>query len=351
MTLKKIHQALNIALCLFGCMSYSSNAQTKFAHAGEYITYMTNQQREILKNHMAYTSAVAHQKSAKKIEQKRKDLINSNLQAQKNIANLPAYNGDVALRDSTVAFLKLIYLLLTEDYAKIVNLEEVAEQSYDAMEAYLLTQDLASEKLKQANDRLQNQVKAFAAKNNVKLVEAEKDDLSKKIEISNKVSAYHREVFLLFFRCSNQERYLIEAINKKDLNALSQSHNVLNKYVTENLAKLAQMKPFNGDNTLVDACRKALQFYQKECKEHVPIVQKYWLKQDDFEKVKKNLEAKGNQRTQEDIDQYNKMVDEINTATTQYNNSNQAMNKQRSEIINTWNNNSNAFYAKHIPKY
>ncbi|MCS7027733.1 MAG: hypothetical protein NZ519_03115 [Bacteroidia bacterium] len=347
----KIAIYLFLAIFAFFCLISPSFAQTKFAHAGEYITYMTNQQREILKNHMAYTSAVAHQKSAKKIEQKRKDLINSNLQAQKNIANLPPYNNDIALRDSTVAFLKLAYLILIEDYAKIINLEEVAEQSYDAMEAYLLAQDLAAEKLKQANDRLQNQVKVFAAKNNVRLVEAEKDDLSKKIEISNKVAAYYREVFLLFFKCSNQERYLIEAINRRDLSAFSQSQSVLSKYTTENLAKLAQVKPFNGDNTLVEACRKALLFYQKECKEYAPLVQNYWLKQDDFEKVKKNLEAKGNQTNQEDVNQYNKMVNEINTITKQYNDSSNTMNKQRTEIINAWNTASNAFYAKHIPKY
>ncbi len=65
---------------------------------------------------------------------------------------MPSYNGNKALRDSAVSYLKILYSVFNEDYSKLVNMEEIAEQSYDAMEAYLLAQEKAGEKLDQAHN-------------------------------------------------------------------------------------------------------------------------------------------------------------------------------------------------------
>jgi len=48
---------------------------------------------------------------------------------------MPPWKGDRSYRNSSVAYLKLVYHVFNEDYGKILNLEEIAEQSYDAMEA------------------------------------------------------------------------------------------------------------------------------------------------------------------------------------------------------------------------
>jgi hypothetical protein len=44
---------------------------------------------------------------------------------------MPALGGKTEYRDSVVAFLNLNYLVLNGDYDKIVNMEDIAEQSYD----------------------------------------------------------------------------------------------------------------------------------------------------------------------------------------------------------------------------
>ena len=169
--------------------------------------------------------------------------------------------------------------------------------------------------------------------------------------MAGKVSQYQREVFLIFFKCNNQERYLVDAQNKKDLNALEQSRSALEKYATENMAKLAKIKPFNADNSIVDACRKYLQFCIKEVKEQIPAVQDYYNKKDNFDKLGKVMQEKGNNRTKEDVDAYNKAVKDINAATAKYNLANEAINKARTEANNNWNNSVQKFFDKHIPKY
>jgi hypothetical protein len=116
------------------------------ANAGSYMSYIGEQQREIMKDFMSYTSAVAHGKSARKVENRRQELLKTMTDSRRKITGMAAYQGDKSLRDSTAKFLLISYHVLNDDYGKIMNLEEVAEQSYDAMEAYLLAQAIAETK-------------------------------------------------------------------------------------------------------------------------------------------------------------------------------------------------------------
>jgi len=317
----------------------------------EYMDFISTKQREVTESHMSYTSAVAHGKSAKKVEKRRNELMTSSKEAIKSIKALPSWKGDIALRDSAVSFLNTTYHILNEDYAKIMDLEEVAEQSYDKMEAYIKIQEVASEKMDEAGKRLNEQEKVFAKNNNVNLISGKESELDKKLQATNKATKYQREVFLIFFKCNNQEHYLIEALNKKDLNALEQNRSTLEKYANESLLKLAKIKPFNADNSIVDACRKYLQFCLKEAKEQIPTVQDFYTKTDNFDKLAKAMQEKNKNRTQADVDAYNKSVKDMNAATTKYNASNELTNKARTETNNNWNNSVQKFFDKHIPKY
>lgn len=338
-------------MCILACtFCIQAFAQT-FEKPTDYMDFMSKKQQEITENHMSYTSAVAHGKSARKVDKRRKELIASNLEAIKQIKALPDWKGDGALRDSTVSFLNTCYHILNEDYEKIMDLEEVAEQSYDQMEAYIKVQDLASEKWEQADKRVREQTEIFAKKNNINLIAGKQTELGKKVEISGKVMQYHREIYLIFFKCNNQERYLIDALNKGNLSALEQNRSSLEKYATENLVKLSKIKPFNGDNSVVDACRKCLQFYLKEAKEQVPILQDFQAKKETFEKLSKAFQEKGTKHTQAEVDAYNKGVKDINAATAKYNLTNDFCNKTRTEVLNNWNNSLQKFFDKHIPKH
>src|SRR6476469_4906567 len=86
---------------------------------------------------------------------------------------MPAWKGDKSYRDTTVVYLKIVNSSFNEDYGKSVNMEEIAEQSYDAMEAYMLAQQKANEKLNEASARQHKMEKQFAAKYNVNLIDNE----------------------------------------------------------------------------------------------------------------------------------------------------------------------------------
>ncbi len=316
------------------------------------LTYMqaiTKQQENISKKYMAYTSASAHGKREKKVEKLRNSLINEIDEARMNVFSLPTFKGDKAYRDSAVSFMKFYYSVMNEDYTKIVNMEEIAEQSYDEMEAYLLLQEKVDQKFDEANKRLQVAEKEFAGKNKINLVEG-KSELGEKMKEAGAVSKYYHQVYLVFFKPYIQEKNLMEAIQKNNLTGIEQSKSAMLKYAQEGLVKLAAMKGYNGDLTLVGTCKNLLNFYIKEA-EKTSIINDFLLSKERFETIKKEMDKKGNSRTKEDVDAYNKAVAVMNKSSNDYNSTNQMLNEQRSETLNNWNKGVKSFFDEFTPKY
>lgn len=321
------------------------------SEAYQYLETIGNEFQEISQNSMSYTSAASHGKSARKVEKRRTELINSIKAAETRIRRMKPFAGDASLRDSVVAYLVIDRIVMTEDYGKILNMEEIAEQSYDAMEAYLLAKEKAEEKLEAAYDRVGEQQKLFANRNNIKIVEGT-SKLGKKLEKSGRVISYHNKVYLLFFKSYKNEAYLMDALNKKDISAMEQTKNTLLTSAEQDLEKLGPIPAFNGDNTLKTACQQMLAFYKMEASQKVPEMVNFLLKQENFEKMNKAIQAKRPaDRSQADIDNYNNAVKEFNAAVDKVNAMHNDLNKKRSALLEQWNNASENFLDKHVPKH
>lgn len=336
-------------LLLFLC-SFQSNAQG-LDDPGAYIGAINNAQLDMNKTYMAYISAAAHSGRARKIEKMRQQAIESITNAKYKIIDLPIYKGDNSLRKSSIDYVSLVYKVFNDDYAHIVNMEELVDQSFDEMQLYLLLQEKTNDTLKAANERMDKAVKDFAAKYNVKLID-DKTELGNKMEEAGKVSKYRDKVYLLFFKCNWQEGQLTEAINKKNVTTIEQARNALIKYATEGLAALDTLKSFQNDPSLAVACRQALSFYKKEAETETPKVSDYILKEENFNKIKTSFDAKPQSgRTQQDVDAYNKAVNEMNKAVNVANQVNNNNNNTRKQILDNWNNAEKSFGDAHVPYY
>ena len=177
--------SLTATFALLFAFQNTANAQ-RFSNALEYMQHIGNQYKLIAEDTWSYTRAVAKDKSARKLEAKRKELIATTKSAKFKINRMPDWEGDEAYRDSVVAALDLSLLMLTEDYAKIVDLEEIAEQSYDFMEAYLMAKEAANEKQSRVNQAVANEQKRFAEENDITLVDSD-DQLSKNLDADNEM--------------------------------------------------------------------------------------------------------------------------------------------------------------------
>jgi len=336
-----------IAVLLFMIAGFAATAQD-IETPGGYMTYMGQAEQVIGQKYISYMSAAAHGKSLRKVEKRRIELLNAISDTRAKVYEMPSYKGDKTLRDASVAYLKTMYAVFNEDYGKLVNMEEIAEQSYDQMEAYLLMQEKANEKLKEAGAARTSMGEQFAKKYNITLIE-NTSELDAKLEKAEKLNNYYHQIYLIFFKSHKQEMYLIAAMDQKNINAIEQNRNALIKYTTEGLEKLKDFKPFDNDATLIVACRQVLDFLQDEAK-NMDAMTDYFLKTESFEQVKKAFNAiSASKRTQQDINNYNKAVDAMNKSVNQFNATNNKLNNGRNAVLKTWNNSVQQFHDNHMP--
>ena len=332
-------------LVLFSTIAFAQN----FDNAGEYMSYIGKQQENISKKYLSYTSASAHGKREKKVEALRNKLISEVEEARMNIGGMPSFKNDKSYRDTAVNFMKLYYNVLNDDYSKIVNMEDIAEQSYDAMEAYLLLQEKVNEKLEQGNERMKVAEKAFADKNNINLISS-KNELDDMMEQVHQMNVYYHQIYLIFFRPYKQEAYLMEAIGKGNITGIEQNKSALLKYAQEGLEKLNGIKAFQGDNSIAGACKTMLTFYVKEVNDKMGTISDFFLTKERFDKIKKEFEKKS-EPSKDEVAAYNKGVVDINKASDAYNKSNQTLNDQRKEALDNWNKTEKSFFDEHTPHY
>ncbi len=337
---------LRIAV-IFLLGSITSMAQD-FNNAGEYMSFVSKQQENITKRFMSYASASAHGRKATKVENLRSKLMNEVQEARMNINGMPSFKGDKGYRDTAVGFMKLYYNVLNEDYSKIVNMEEIAEQSYDDMEAYMLAKEMVDIKLEEGNTRMQVAQRKFAGANNITLTESksELEDMMKEVHEMNK---YYKELYLVFFKPYKQEVYLMQAIEKGNITGIEQNKSSLAKYAQESLEKLKTIKPYKGDNSMITNCRNILNFYVKEA-DKATVASDFFLAKERFEAIKKEYEKKDEPGKQE-VNDYNKGVNDMNKASQTYNSNNNLLNQQRQEALNNWNKSSDQFFDNHTPHY
>jgi hypothetical protein len=331
-------------------ISLTTNAQA-IENPGEYMTAIFKARTDMDQKYMQYLSAAAHGRRARKVEKLRAEVLESINQSKYKTTDLPKYKGDNSLRQGSIDYITLVYRVFNEDYKKIVDMEELAEQSFDAMSAYFILQEKIDEKLNDASNKVQLASKEFAAKYNVKIDETQ-SALGTKLETAGKLNDYSNALFLIFFKCNWMDKELVTAMNNKKVNDVEQSRNSLLKFANEGFQGVDTLKTFNGDPSLANACRDVLKYYKKVAETDVPKLTDFYLKEENYNKAKKSFDSKsGNSRTKEDFDAFKKSVDEYNESVKLFNQTNNTMNKERNQQTNAWEAAQKKFQDAHMPYY
>jgi len=347
--MRKSIMKFSVLLLTCSVFALQLRSQTSFDNPGAYLDYINDNNNKLTIKYLTYMSAVSHGKSARKVEKRRMEVVSSIIDTRANVRTMGAWKGDKTLRDTTVAYLNILYNVFNDDYGKIVNMEEIAEQSYDMMEAYMLAQEKAYEKLNEAAKRQQEEQRAFAKRNNINLIEST-SETDQKSKTAGEVLKHCNEIYLIFFKPYKQEMYLVEAMNQKNLLAIEQNLSTLKKFAEEGIEKLKAMKGYNNDASLIAACRNMLFFYKSEAQKGAAFSD-YYLKEESFLKIKKQFDSKpSGKRTQQDIDQFNNAVNDMNAAGKNFNDTNNSLNKERSSLLNQWNKTYSDYMDQYMPK-
>lgn len=283
-----------------------------------------------------YLKAVIKGKSARTIRKKEKILVEAYSDAINRVHKVKKYENDEILKPAVLDYLRITKQMMNDEYSKIVDMEEIAEKSYDAMEAYLMAKEAVSEKRSLEYDKLSGAQKEFAAQHNVELVDGTLNERQQKIKRANKCLNYDNDLFLMFFKAHHQEGYVLEAIQQGDLTALEQSMSTLSQYAEEGLEQLKEIKSHNGDASLKDATKKVLTFYKQEAEKDLLAASDFFLLKQDFEKQKKRMDSKGKSASKEDINKFNNKVNELNSAVEGFNRVLDKVNKNRATQVNQY---------------
>lgn len=254
--IKQMKTMLALLMLLAPAMTFSQGNPV------EYMDQFTSQYGVIQTDMWDYTRSVSHGRSARKVEKRRMELIETSDAALSKAKRAKDYNGDSDFKEAVVEYFEIINLVLKEDYEKIVDMEEIAEQSYDLMEAYMMAREAASEKQKEAAEMVGLAQKKFAEAHDIELIESE-DDVDSKMEIAGAVYKHYNEIFLIFFKSNKQEMYLLDAIGTSDLSAIEQNREALKSTVAEGLEKLQDVTAYEGDRSMIDATKALFKFYEK----------------------------------------------------------------------------------------
>ncbi|WP_299334353.1 hypothetical protein [uncultured Psychroserpens sp.] len=320
-----------------------------FKTASEYLDFVGKEQQAVTKSMWKYTKAVAHSKSDRSIDGKRKNLLKTVDRAIAKIQKANGFDGD-DYKNKVLKHMTFNKNLLNHDYAKIIDMKEVAEQSYDAMEAYILAQEMADKKMEESQQDYEKDFYEFAAKHNINIIESE-SDLGKKMKISNEVFEHYNDLYLTYFKVYINEVYLWEAVESNDVSAIQQNANALSAAAKEGLEVLKTKTTYKNDTSIINATKKAFEFFIDESENQIPKITEFLIINEDFEKIKTTLEQTSERkRTKEQVDNYNKKVKSINKAVKTYNKVNADLNTKRQNIINGLNNTNANFLSKHIPK-
>ncbi|WP_047547663.1 hypothetical protein [Psychroserpens sp. Hel_I_66] len=342
--MKKFSLLLTTIALIATSALYSQN----FKNASEYLDFVGEEQQEITKNMWKYTKAVAHSKSDRSIDGKRKKLLKTIDQAIAKITRADGFEDD-DYKNKVLKHMTFNKNLLNHDYAKIIDMKEVAEQSYDAMEAYILAQEMADQKMEESQQEYEKDFYDYANKHNITIVESE-SDLGKKMKISNEVFEHYHDMYLTYFKVYINEIYLMDAIAKNDVSAIQQNANALAAAAKEGLEILKTKDAYKKDSAIINATKKAFEFFIEESENHIPKITEFLIVNEDFETIKTTLEQTNERkRTKEQIDNYNKKVNEVNKGADLYNKTNADLNNKRQNIINNLNEANSNFLSKHIP--
>ncbi|KAB1065205.1 LIC11966 family surface protein [Salibacter halophilus] len=345
--MKNLFLTLGLVTSILFLNSQKATAQHT-EQALEYLSTMNETLEEMQGETWRYLKAVTRGKNARKVERKREKLIEEIKAVKEEVSDMDSFMGDAEYKKATIEYLDLTYTVFREDYDKILDMEDIAEQSYDLMEAYLLAKEKADQKLNDAFKITKKAQEKFAEKHNINLVESEGDRRSQKIEKASKAVEYYNDVYLIFFKVFKQEAYVLDAVNKQDVNAIEQNNSSLAGMADQGIAEVNELDDYDGDGRLKNAAVKALEFYKKESENEFRKMVDFYIAKDNMERIKQSLESKKKRdRTQEDIDKYNEAINKYNKAANEFNSLNDSANKGRSAALENWNKSIEDFFKEH----
>ncbi len=267
---------------------------------------------------------------------------------RRTLVDADGYYNDLSAKVAVTVFLKTAHRILTDDYQQIKRLEQSSQQSFVNMEKYLNVQNKANERLSEAGERLDDELKRFAERYDIEVTE-KKSPLSAKIEMASQGMAYYNQVYLSFFKVHDQKLKLYTALSAQDLDAIEEELALLESYCAESIGRLQILGSFMDDSSLNVAATDIINQMKSEAQETFPAALRAIEKRQIFLMAQGVFDAiPEKERTQEDIDHLNSVIDPLNKAIENQNEKFTLAEEKRETLFTNWNQQIAKFFSTYL---
>lgn len=248
-----------------------------------------------------YAKAVTRMRRASTVEKRRQILLKNIKGIIKFYSKFEALHGDRTLLSDFTKYIDIFQAIIKDDFDKLLDMEDIIEQSYDKAEAYELAIDMALDKLNKSFVALQGCQIDFFMKYGIK-TKTDTSDIELKIIKTNKLLEYFSSINRIVSRANRQNTYTVTAITNKDLAGLEQHIVTLVSFAEEGLCKLKHNKGYEGDSELLSTAVNMLMFYKIQGQVTYPANVELFIKTDNLQKrVKQFNKIKNKDRTQKKL--------------------------------------------------
>jgi len=287
-------------------------------------------------------------RSSSMLDQKIKGITTKIEATETQIASDEGFYGDLSIKVAMKIFLRNARTILNEDYEEIKHLKINSQHSFKNMEEYLMAQIKANERLSESGKRLDDELIKFAERYGV-TVNNEKSSTSKKIVKASEALNYYNQTYLSFFKVHEQRLKVYQALSRENLEEIKKENKLLSQFCELSLERLDIQDAFFGDESLWNAANNIINHIKKEAEEIYPNAIRAIEKKQIYESAQKVYQSipEAN-RTQNDVDHVNALIEPLNAAVEIQNSTFNQASQDRQVLFRTWNDELRTFCAKYL---
>jgi hypothetical protein len=257
----------------------------------KYFERLNSEMKRVNEKQMVNSNAQVHSKDVKAQRTAQLQVVGQINIAISNLKTLKDFNKST-LRQAHLKMYDALLKTYNGEYEKLFALAKTAEESVETMEVYLKLQEDANNKVNNLGDSVRMLNRAFAAENQINLIDGETEAAKKFEEAMSLVGTYRRKLFIEHFKISKRFAPMVDDINKNKGKKMASFIAPMQKTCEEVLLALPKIGEYDGDGKMLKAVREEAEFYLNECKQNLPGIAK--------------LMAKPQLDSKEEVDAYNK---------------------------------------------
>jgi hypothetical protein len=279
-----------------------------------YFTFFNNQHVAVNNLAMQYLQYSVHSTDMNLIENKRQGVTKQLKESIAAVEAVPNIAADDQLKPTALEVFRSFLSSFEMDFVKVLQLKANSQSSYESMEAYFASRKEAEAKVDEAANRYLEAQKAFAEKHSIQLQLAEENQ---DVQDLNRLNNYHQAIFMRYFKVLMRNAEFTEALNAQDATAIAEARKVLLTESEAQLKRLEAMPAFQEEAV-----------YKPAAVELVTAIRD--LAKTDYLKLEQIMSKAATERTQEDANQFNTLVQGLQTKIMPLN---EEANQQGNELL------------------